>query len=441
MADNITTTTAADGDVTSIPTGTVIRTDDVGGVQYQVVKLDIGGDGASSPVTDLATSAKQDTANTALAAIEAAVEGTLTVGSHAVTNAGTFAVQESGAALTALQLIDDTVYTDGTGTPSKAIGIAGTDGTNPQIIKTDSSGELQVDVLTSALPSGASTSAKQDTIVTTLTDLGADADAADIVYLAKLDDIIAATEATQAAVQIIDNAISGSEMQVDIVSSALPSGASTAAKQPALGTAGTASADVLTVQGIASMTALKVDGSAVTQPVSASSLPLPSGASTSAKQDTAQTALDAIKTAVEVLDNTVSGSEMQVDVVAALPAGDNNIGNVDVVTLPSIPAGTNNIGDVDIASTPKVTSATLANVASSATNVTLFAANAAAKGRMVHNDSTAVLYVKFGATATSSSYTVKMAADSYYEFPEPVYTGIVDGIWASANGAARCTET
>src|SRR5882672_12704416 len=48
----------------------------------------------------------------------------------------------------------------------------------------------------------------------------------------------------------------------------LPTGASTAAKQPALGTAGSASTDVLTVQGIASMTALKVDGSAVTQPVS-----------------------------------------------------------------------------------------------------------------------------------------------------------------------------
>jgi hypothetical protein len=34
----------------------------------------------------------------------------------------------------------------------------------------------------------------------------------------------------------------------------------------------------------------------------------------------------------------------------ALPAGTNNIGDVDVLTLPSIPAGTNNIGDVDIAS-------------------------------------------------------------------------------------------
>lgn len=48
----------------------------------------------------------------------------------------------------------------------------------------------------------------------------------------------------------------------------LPTGASTAAKQPALGTAGTASADVITVQGKASMTPILTDGSATTQPVS-----------------------------------------------------------------------------------------------------------------------------------------------------------------------------
>lgn len=45
---------------------------------------------------------------------------------------------------------------------------------------------------------------------------------------------------------------------VSVSSSALPTGASTSAKQPALGTAGTASSDVLTVQGIASMTPLLV---------------------------------------------------------------------------------------------------------------------------------------------------------------------------------------
>jgi len=40
----------------------------------------------------------------------------------------------------------------------------------------------------------------------------------------------------------------------------------------------------------------------------------------------------AIKTAVELIDNAISGTEMQVDVVAALPAGDNNIGNVDIAS-------------------------------------------------------------------------------------------------------------
>lgn len=85
----------------------------------------------------------------------------------------------------------------------------------------------------------------------------------------------AGTFATQATLQAGSAAIgklaanSGVDIgDVDVTSSALPTGASTSAKQPALGTAGTASTDVITVQGIASMTALKVDGSAVTQPVS-----------------------------------------------------------------------------------------------------------------------------------------------------------------------------
>lgn len=41
----------------------------------------------------------------------------------------------------------------------------------------------------------------------------------------------------------------------------------------------------------------------------------------------------AIKTAVEILDNAIAGTEMQVDVVASLPAGTNNIGDVDVLTV------------------------------------------------------------------------------------------------------------
>lgn len=86
------------------------------------------------------------------------------------------------------------------------------------------------------------------------------------------------------------------------------------------------------------------------------------------------------------------------------------------------------------------TTASVVNVASSATNVTLFAASGDTNARAIYNDSTAVLYVKFGATASTTSYTVQLAAGAYYEFPQPVYAGQVDGIWASANGAARTTS-
>lgn len=66
--------------------------------------------------------------------------------------------------------------------------------------------------------------------------------------------------------------------------------------------------------------------------------------------------LDSIKTAVETLDNVVSGSEAQVDIVGALPAGTNAIGKlaanngVDIgdVDVTSISAGTNLIGDIDV---------------------------------------------------------------------------------------------
>lgn len=64
------------------------------------------------------------------------------------TNAGTFVVQENGAALTALQLIDDGIATVASAITTKGMAAVGTDGTNARIIKTDTSGELQVDVLT-----------------------------------------------------------------------------------------------------------------------------------------------------------------------------------------------------------------------------------------------------------------------------------------------------
>lgn len=49
-----------------------------------------------------------------------------------------------------------------------------------------------------------------------------------------------------------------------------------------------------------------------------------------------------------------------VDVLSlpSIPAGTNNIGDVDVLSLPPIPAGTNNIGDVDVLTLPPIPSGT-----------------------------------------------------------------------------------
>ena len=82
---------------------------------------------------------------------------------------------------------------------------------------------------------------------------------------------------------------------------------------------------------------------------------------------------------------------------------------------------------------------TLANVASSASSVTLLSANTARRGATIFNDSTQLLYVKFGTTASTTSFTIRMATLSYYEVPFG-YTGRIDGIWSVANGNARVTE-
>jgi hypothetical protein len=84
--------------------------------------------------------------------------------------------------------------------------------------------------------------------------------------------------------------------------------------------------------------------------------------------------------------------------------------------------------------------AALSNVASSATSVTLKAANAGRRGLIIFNDSTQVLYAKYGASASATSFTVKIAAGGYWEMPLPIFQGVVDGLWASADGNARVTE-
>jgi len=83
--------------------------------------------------------------------------------------------------------------------------------------------------------------------------------------------------------------------------------------------------------------------------------------------------------------------------------------------------------------------ATLSNVASSASSVPLLSADKRRVSFYIYNASTQVLYIKFGATASATSYTHQLAANTGWTPPYP-YNGRVDGIWASANGNARITE-
>ena len=79
-------------------------------------------------------------------------------------------------------------------------------------------------------------------------------------------------------------------------------------------------------------------------------------------------------------------------------------------------------------------------IASSNSAVTLVAANPKRVMFIIFNDSTQILYVKYGGSASSTDYTVQIASGGYYEAPVPVYNGIVTGVWAAANGNGYITE-
>ena len=135
---------------------------------------------------------------------------------------------------------------------------------------------------------------------------------------------------------------------------------------------------------------------------------------------------------VSVDDN---GSTLSVDDGGSTLSIDDGGGAITVDgTVTATPTGTYTTKETR-AATSAVTS-----VGDSASSVTLLSANANRLGASITNTSSAILYVKFGTTATSSDYTVRMVQNAYYEVPFN-YTGRIDGIWASdAGGAALCTE-
>ena len=218
---------------------------------------------SSALPTGAATSAKQDTMISSLSAIDGhvdGIEGSLTSIDSKVTACNTGAVVVSSSAL-----------------PTGASTAARQDTTNTHLATLAgavSGAEVQVDVLTMptvTVADGGGSLTVDGTVAVTdgSGSLTVDAPVGTPVFVRLSDGAAAITTLPVSLASVPSHDVTNAgTFAVQVSSSALPTGAATAAKQPALGTAGTASADVITVQGIASMTALKVDGSAVTQPVS-----------------------------------------------------------------------------------------------------------------------------------------------------------------------------
>jgi len=78
--------------------------------------------------------------------------------------------------------------------------------------------------------------------------------------------------------------------------------------------------------------------------------------------------------------------------------------------------------------------ATITSVASTTSTVQVLAANETLNSATFYNASTQICYLSFDASATSSHYSVQIAAGGTFSLPQPVFNGVISATWASANG-------
>jgi len=85
--------------------------------------------------------------------------------------------------------------------------------------------------------------------------------------------------------------------------------------------------------------------------------------------------------------------------------------------------------------------ATKSNVAGAITSTTILAANPARRTAVIYNDSTSDMYLSYGGTASSTSFTVLVVSFQTVTILGSEYAGALVGIWNTAVGSARVTET
>lgn len=85
--------------------------------------------------------------------------------------------------------------------------------------------------------------------------------------------------------------------------------------------------------------------------------------------------------------------------------------------------------------------ATITTLTSATTSAQLLASTAGRKGLYLTNTDENPVYVKYGTTASSTNFTVKIPSNGYWEMPYPIYTGRIDAIWtADGSGSLISTE-
>lgn len=133
-----------------------------------------------------------------------------------------------------------------------------------------------------------------------------------------------------------------------------------------------------------------------------------------------------------------------IDVNAVLDASDIEIGAVEIKDGSTDQRATvNSDGELLVAAstTPvALMTSVITRVNSSVTSQTLLSANTSRKGLLFYNDSNAQQFIKFGATASTTDFTVRLTGQSFYEVQTPVYGGQIDVISSSTNGAIQVTE-